>query len=168
MNTNDSIKMNNNRLGLSILKLGKKLPEWRLEPIFDSHVPKVEDYLGKPTILLFFSFGCPGCLGRAIPYANRLVFEHEDKIQVVGIHTNFEGRDFSVEQFKDGKERFYFRFPFYKDYNYDTSFLNFGAGGTPHWIVLDKEGRVVYSIFGSDPNNALLRLDYIISELLIT
>ena len=40
------------------------------------------------------------------------------------------------------------------------------AGGTPHWILVDESGAVVYSIFGSDPNNALLRLDLSMEELL--
>jgi hypothetical protein len=42
----------------------------------------------------------------------------------------------------------------------------YNAGGTPHWILVDKEGNLEYSIFGSDPNNALLRLDFKINELL--
>ena len=83
----------------------------------------------------------------------------------MGIHTNFEGIDFPTDRFKQAREEFYIRFPFFRDKNYDTTFLNYGAGGTPHWILVDKEGDVAYSIFGSDPNNALLRLDLKMSEL---
>ncbi len=155
----------NNRLQLSQINIGEDLPDWRLEKIFEDDVPTREDYLGAPLLILFFSLGCPGCLGRAIPYANRIVYENGDKIQVMGIHTNFEGVDYSLAQFAKAKEEFHFRFPFYKDYNFDTTFLNYGAGGTPHWILVDRNGKVVYSIFGSDPNNALLRLDYMIHEV---
>ncbi|MEM9921422.1 MAG: TlpA disulfide reductase family protein [Bacteroidota bacterium] len=157
--------MLNNRLGLSLVKIGEPLPDWSLESIFDEAVPSKESFLGKPLLILFFSLGCPGCLGRAIPYANRVVFEKGDGINVLGIHTNFEGVDFSKQRFESAREEFYIRFPFYKDINYDTTFLNYGAGGTPHWILVDKEGKVVYSIFGSDPNNALLRLEYVMNEL---
>ncbi len=158
--------MKNNRLVLSQLEIGKPLPEWKLENIFEEEeVPELQTYLGKPLLILFFSLGCPGCLGRAIPYANRIVYENGDNINVVGIHTNFEGIDFAKEKFTNAKEKFYFRFPFFKDFNYDTTFLNYGAGGTPHWVLVDKTGIVVYSIFGSAPNNALLRLDYMINEL---
>ena len=114
---------------------------------------------------MIFSLGCPGCLGRAIPYANRIVFEKEKEINVIGIHTNFEGVDFEDERFETAKKELYIRFPFYKDFNYDTTFLNYGAGGTPHWILTDKHAIVRYSIFGSDPNNALLRLDLKMREL---
>lgn len=156
--------MKNNRLVLSQIEIGEPLPEWKLENIFSEAVPNVKAFNGKPLLILFFSLGCPGCLGRAIPYANRIVYENEDKINVVGIHTNFEGVDFEKERFITAKEEFYIRFPFFKDFNYDTTFLNYGAGGTPHWVLVDKNGIVVYSIFGSAPNNALLRLDYMINE----
>ena len=156
----------NNRLGLNLIKLEEPLPGWSLEPIFDEAIPKVEDYIGKPLLILIFSLGCPGCVGRAVPFANRVVYEHGEAINVLGIHTNFEGVDFAKEKFQKAKEELYIRFPFYKDRNYNTTFLNYGAGGTPHWILTDKNGNVVYSIFGSAPNNALLRLDLKMKELL--
>ena len=158
--------MENNRLSLSQIEINSLIPDWSLESIFNDDVPTKNDFFGKPLLILFFSLGWPGCLGRAIPYANRVVYELKEKINVIGIHTNFEGIDFSLSQFEKAREDFYFRFPFYKDRNYDTTFLNYGAGGTPHWILVDKRGHVEYSIFGSDPNNALLRLDLKINELL--
>lgn len=157
--------LENNRLSLSQIELGRPLPEWSLEPIFGEAAPKVEAYKGKPLLILFFSLGCPGCVGRAVPFANRMVYENADRMNVIGIHTNFEGPEFSNERFAQAKDELFIRFPFYKDKNYDTTFLNYGAGGTPHWFLVDKDGNVVYSIFGSDPNNALLRLDLKISEL---
>lgn len=150
----------------SLIEIGKPIPNWHIEQIFDEAVPHVQDYKGKPLLILIFSFGCPGCLGRAVPFANNVVFENGDKINVVGIHTNFEGVDFNRNRFQKKKEELYIRFPFFKDKNYDTTFLKYGAGGTPHWVLVDKYGIVLYSIFGSDPNNALLRLTYKINESL--
>jgi len=158
--------LENNRLQLSQIELGQPLPEWSIDPIAAEEIPSVKDYLGKPLLILFFSLGCPGCLGRAIPYANRIIVENGDQLNIVGIHTNFEGIDFPTERFEKAKQDFYIRFPFFKDKNYDTTFLNYGAGGTPHWILVDENGQAIYSIFGSDPNNALLRLDLKINELL--
>lgn len=153
-------------MDISILRLEEKLPEWRIVPIFEEVIPKTSDFLGSPLLILFFSLGCSGCLGRAIPFANRVVYEKGNSIKVIGIHTNFEGVDFSIGQFQIAKEQYVIRFPFFKDYNFDTTFLDYGAGGTPHWILVDANGIVKYSIFGSDPNNALLRLDYKIDELI--
>lgn len=153
-----------NRLELSLVELGSPLPPWKLDSVAHEPIPEVEDFLGKPLLVLIFSLGCPGCLGRAIPYANRIIYEQGDKINVLGIHTNFETLDYTENQFVEAKEKFHIRFPFYKDFNYDTTFLMYGAGGTPHWLLVDEKGIVQYSIFGSDPNNALLRLDYMIGE----
>lgn len=159
--------MQNNRLNVNQTEIGKPLPQWHIEPIFEGDVaPLVEDYLGKPLLILFFSLGCPGCLGRAIPYANRMVYENGDQVNVIGIHTNFEGIDFPKAKFESAKAEFHIRFPFYRDKNYDTTFLNYGAGGTPHWFLIDTNGILEYSIFGSDPNNALLRLDLKFKEIL--
>ena len=113
-----------------------------------------------------FSLGCPGCIGRAIPFANRMAYENPEALQVLGIHTNFEGVDFTLEEFQQAKESLFIRFPIFKDQNFNTTFLNYEAGGTPHWLLVNKAGELVYSIFGSDPNNALLRLDLRIKELL--
>lgn len=158
---------NTNRLILNQVELGKPLPAWSLEPIFgEPQVPQLNDYLGKPLLLFFFSLGCPSCLGRALPYANRVVYENNEHIEVLGIHTNFEGVDVKRKRFEKAKEEFYIRFPIYKDKNFETTFLRYRAGGTPHWILVDKSGNVQYSIFGSDPNNALLRLDLKMAEVL--
>lgn len=153
-----------NRLDLSLLSVGAQLPDWSLEKIFEEESPQKEAFIGKPLLILFFSLGCPGCLGRAIPYANRIVHEMGDQMQVLGIHTNFESLNIPREKFAKAREDFAIRFPFFKDKNYDTTFLNYGAGGTPHWILVDKNNTVVYSIFGSDPNNALLRLELKMQE----
>lgn len=150
---------------MHILTFHQRLPEWSLEPIFDDKVPSTEDYRGKPLLVLIFSLGCPGCLGRAIPYANRIIVEHGDKMNVMGIHSGFNGADFSNEQFRAAREKFFIRFPFYKDQDYDTTFHRFKAGGTPHWVLTNDRLEVEYSIFGSDPNNALMRLDFKLDEV---
>lgn len=145
---------------------GKPIINWDIESIFGEPLPAVEDYLGKPLLILIFSLGCPGCLGRAIPFANSVVYNYGEEVNVAGIHTNFEGVDFDKEYFSKMKAELYIRFPFFKDKNFDNTFIKYGAGGTPHWVLVDKNGIVSYSIFGSDPDNALLRLGYKINELL--
>lgn len=156
----------NNPLDFSRPIPGQALPHWSIETIFDELAPTIHEFAGRPLLILLFSLGCPGCLGRAIPYANRIVVEQGEKIAVMGIHTNIEGVDFALDKFSRAKEEYYIRFPFFKDNNYNTTFWAYGAGGTPHWLLVDEQGIIAYSIFGSDPNNALLRLDLKIQELL--
>ena len=148
-----------------MITLNQPIPEWSIETIFGNDVPMNSDFFGKSTLILIFSLGCPGCLGRAIPFANRMVVENQDNLNVIGIHSNFEGVDFSLEKFQKAKDDFFIRFDFFKDKNFNTTFLDYGAGGTPHWLLVDEKGNLVYSIFGSDPNNALLRLDLKIKEV---
>lgn len=146
--------------------LNSIIKNWHIESLDQSVVRDVFSYAGKPLVILFFNLGCPGCKGRAIPYANWLNLEFKDQINVVGIHTNFEGVDFSDQELIDCKSEFYINFEYFRDANYNTTFIDYQAGGTPHWIITDKDLNVVYSIFGSDPNNALLRINLKIQELL--
>ena len=146
------------------MEIGQNVPDWKLDSIFGDTVPNIASFQGKPLLLLFFSLGCPGCKGRAIPYANKLIVENAN-VSIIGIHSNFQGGEYSILDFENAKEDFYIRFPFYKDSNDTDTFKLFGAGGAPHWILIDKDGKLNYSIFGSDLNNALLRLDLKIQEL---
>lgn len=148
------------------IEIEQALPNWELETIFGDKVPTVEDFKGKPLLILFFNLGCPGCKGRALPYANRIVVENGDDVNVIGIHTRFEGPEYKLSDFEKAKEEYYIRFPFYKDVDLMATFRKYQAGGTPHWLLIDAKGVLKFSIFGSDPNNALLRLDLRITELL--
>lgn len=145
-------------------QIGKKLPGWSLEPINGKSVPRTESFRGKPLVILFFYLGCPGCKGRAIPYANRLVYENGDWLNVVGIHTHFEGPDYTDEQIEAAKEEFHIRFPVFQDAGLATTYHDYRASGTPHWVLVDTDGTVTDSIFGSDPNRALLRIHYHVQQ----
>lgn len=146
-------------------QIGEKLPNWHLLKVFDQKVPVPEGFIGKPLIILFFSLTCPGCVGRAIPFANRIVYENGEFVNVLGIHTHFEGPETTDEILKKAKEDFFIRFPYFRDYGFASTFHLFEASGTPHWVIVDENGKVRDSIFGSDPNRALLKIDYLIEEL---
>ncbi|MCM5664176.1 TlpA family protein disulfide reductase [Galbibacter mesophilus] len=142
------------------------LKPFSLEALKKETTPTPETFLGKPLLILFFNLGCPGCVGRAVPFANKMKVEHGDKINILGIHSNFEGTELSDSEIINKMEELYARFPFFRDAGSMTTFKEYEAGGTPHWILADKNGVIVQSIFGSDPNRALLRLDFSIQELI--
>lgn len=146
------------------LQIGRPVPSWELESIFDDEIPTIDSFTGKPLLILFFYLDCPGCKGRAIPFANLLIYEKKG-IQVIGIHSRFEGQEFNATDLRNAKEEFNIRFPIFMDQNGKNTFEKYEAGGTPHWILLDKDGNLAYSIFGSAPNNALLKLELKIQEL---
>lgn len=144
--------------------LSNEIRPWHLEKLTDEKIPHYSEFKGRPLLILFFYIGCPGCTARAIPFANRMVYEHKSKINVLGIHSNFEGPEFSNEDIINTLNSLYVRFSVFKDLGLATTFHNYQAAGTPHWILVDKDSKVIQSIFGSDPNRALLRLDYAINE----
>jgi chromate reductase len=164
----DKIKKKFHRFNLmsgSDFEIGKPLPEWALESVFGDEVPKVADFKGKPLLILFFYMGCLGCKSRAIPFANRTVYEDKG-VQVLGIHTRFEGKSYTDEALKAAKEEYTIRFPFFRDKEHAQTFWKYQAPGTPHWVLIDENGIVNYALFGSEPNNALLRLDLKMAEIL--
>lgn len=148
------------------IKVGKMLPPWSLSTIFGDKIPDPDVLKGKPLLILIFHLGCRGCMGRAVPFANRMVYENGDRMHVMGIHTFSPGIQYTIEEFEEARESFYIRFPFFMDDTKRTTYQRYEALGTPHWVLTDENLIVRYVIFGSDPNNALLRLDYKIRELL--
>jgi len=150
---------------LQPLTEGSLLPEWSLLPIFDEPVPRVADFAGRPMLILFFNNDCPACKGRAFPYANQIVLKYPE-IQVIGIHTRFAGPDFDNEVLRPLKAQFHLRFPYYRDEEPAKTGWRYDAGGTPHWVLVNAEGIVVKSFFGSDPNRGLYWMDLAIEEMM--
>jgi thiol-disulfide isomerase/thioredoxin len=135
---------------------------WSIETLDGSSAPAMSDFLGHPLLILFFSVRCPGCKSRALPFSKEMARVFPD-LKVVGIHTKIDKADISKEQIEGIRQLFKIPYPIYKDQEKASSKL-LEAEGTPHWILIDREGKVDRSIFGSMPNS-LQRLDYSITEL---
>lgn len=131
-----------------------------------SETPQVSELRGKPLVLLLFNFGCPGCIYRAIPFMNELLKKHQNEINFLGVHTNHEGVDFSKEEIQKFQLEFKIEFLLYKDKNYNDFYYKYNAAGTPHWFIFNKELKLIYNMFGSDPDRGLQKLYYIIDEIL--
>lgn len=136
--------------------------EWQVTSMDGRNRPSLADYRGKYTLLLFFNLGCHGCMMRGLPLADDIARAYPE-LNVIGIHSNFRGSPYTVEQIQDEIEKRKLSFPVMLDDEHVTYDL-FQAGGTPHWILLDEAGRVQKSIFGSQPN-AQQRLTYGMMEL---
>lgn len=119
--------------------------------------------LGKPLLMLFFNIQCLGCVGRAVPLAYDYLKEFAN-LNVVGIHTSF-GKEIvtknDILNIFTSKE---LPFPIYFDIE-KTNYEKFECEGTPHWILIDKNGKVNRSIFGSQ-DGAQTRLIYALEELM--
>ncbi len=138
-------------------------PAWEVSALTPDAAESLAAYQGKPLLLLFWNIGCAGCTGRAIPATKRFAEQYPD-LQIVGLHTTFEGplgrnpNDIqAVVNYLD------VTYPILLDQGYAT-FDAYEAGGTPHWVLFDAEGRVSKSFFGSMPGS-MQRLEYALMEL---
>ncbi|MCB9282829.1 MAG: TlpA family protein disulfide reductase [Lewinellaceae bacterium] len=138
------------------------LPDWHIELPDGTPGPDLTQYHGKNLLILFYSMGCPGCLGRAIPFSLQLQKAYPD-LQLVAIHTHFERPRHTPEEIGQAALQLGVGYPVFLDKGLETASL-YQAEGTPHWVLVGKEGELLKSIFGSMPN-ALQRLDLSLMEL---
>jgi peroxiredoxin len=115
----------------------------------------------KVNLLLFYNTDCLGCTGRAIPFAYKLMKSHPDKLKLIVIHVDF-GRDISNAAILDIFRSKQSPFPIYRDQKAQL-YNAVQCEGTPHWLVLNDQGKITHSIFGSQ-ENAQLRLHYLLEE----
>ena len=149
------------------LEIGRMLPPWYLAPIGPDPspaVPEPADFGGRPLLVLFFSLRCLGCTARAVPFANRVVVERGDEVQVVGILTDDEEQR-PDEEAREAFERLHVRFPVFRDTGLAATAHAYEAAGTPHWVLAGPSGTAEASLFGSEPDRSLLRLGYYLDEL---
>lgn len=117
---------------------------------------------GKASLLLFYNNQCLGCTGRAIPYAYELQQDFPEA-QVIGIHSNFNGLQATKQEINEVFTSGESPFPIFND-NGRKLYDHFKAEGTPHWVLFNKEGKMINSVFGSQAN-AQNRLWYALNEL---
>lgn len=139
-----------------------KVEEITVKSLNGETVDLMEIYREKPLLLLFFNIQCLGCVGRAIPLAYDYLQEFKN-LNVVAIHTTF-GKETVIKDdilnIFTSKE---LPFPIYFDIE-KTNYEKFECEGTPHWILIDKKGCIIRSIFGSQ-DGAQTRLIYALEEL---
>ncbi len=115
------------------------------------------------TLALFYHTSCLGCTGRAIPLAYQLHQEHPE-LQVILIHSELGKREIPATEllnvFVDQKSPL----PIYRDVAH-VLYDKVQAEGTPHWILWNRQGIILKSIFGSQ-SNAQNRLYYTLLNLL--
>jgi len=90
--------------------------------------------------------------------------QHNPRIQVIGIHSNFGGTKTTKEAIKSIFTSGEVPFPIYMDENHQV-FDQFESAGTPQWILITHKGELFRSIFGSQ-DGAQNRLFYAIEELI--
>ena len=120
-------------------------------------------YNNQHLLHLLYNNSCLGCTGRAIPLAYK--FQQLFKwVQVIGIHSNFNSTRTTEEDIKSIFTLDKLPFPIYLDEMHKV-YDFFKSEGTPQWILINKEGTLYRSIFGSQ-SNAENRLYYALESLM--
>lgn len=127
---------------------------------------------GRPVLLHTFQMLCPGCVGHAIPQAQRIATMLRDTdLPVIGIHTVFEHHaamtPVSLAAFL---HEYRITFAVGVDQAADDgpiprTMAAYGFRGTPSLVLIDRTGSICYSSFGQEDDIALgVRIGILLSE----
>ena len=109
-------------------------------------------------ILYFFQDWCPGCHAHGFPTFVRLAGELSGKgVGLAAIQTVFEGSEVNTfDRLRENQRRYGLRVPFGHaaapaSANAMPAIMTaYRSGGTPWFVVIAPDGRVVYDGFGLD------------------
>jgi len=144
-----------------------KIGTWPTDFVWGEAIAE-PDELNKPVITMFFNLECPACVTRGIPFLKRLEKEFGDDLVVFVIHTSFGHKLFERGEVLPTLLHFsenFARLPFPVALDLDGKIAeSWQALGTPFWLVFNKKGELVRSIYGSQ-GGAQTRLEYLLEEL---
>ena len=122
--------------------VGQAAPDWTLSNIADETVQFPKDYLGAPTVVLFWATWCPYCAA-LMPYLEEIRIEYaESGVKILAL--NFK---------EDGDPVTHMRrlgFDFEVFLEADKVAQSYGARYSPGLYVVDGRGRVIYQRKSTD------------------
>lgn len=125
---------------------------------------KLADYAGKFKVLYCFQSWCPGCHSAGLPSLQKMVdaLAEDDKVAFLAIQSVFEGHESNTyEKMLEVQKKYDLHIPFGQDEgnagtgNIATTMRNYRTGGTPWFIFIDQDDRVVFNEFHLDPDKAI-------------
>ena len=132
-------------------------PEWAVSEWLNGDPGSLADQRGRVVLIDFFQLWCPGCRRFSIPLFQRWDEKYGDRddVLILSIHTVFEGHDQQTpERLREFIETWKITHPvgvdaYEKGDETPTTMRRYRTGGTPHVVIIDKTGRIVFSHFGS-------------------
>jgi len=129
----------------------------------------VSDYRGKIIVMLLFQHTCEACHKRAFPTLQDLIedFGDEEDVVFLAIQTPFEDfADNTIEKLEPTAEKFGLDIPMghlTKTPGFYSVNTAYKTGGTPWWVIIDREGTVEYDGFYLNPEVARENLEKMIA-----
>lgn len=140
----------------------EKIVELQIKTLDNVPIDLMKEYANSPLLIIFFNIRCLGCVGRAIPLAYKFMQEYEG-LKVAGIHVSFGNETVTKNDIINIFTTPELPFPIYFDVE-RNNYQKFECEGTPHWLLITKEGYLFRTFFGSQ-EGAQTRLMYALDEL---
>ncbi len=131
----------------------------KLSPSFN-----LSDNKSKFKVIYCFQSWCPGCHSIGLPALQEMTKELKERedIQFLAIQTVFEGKHANtLERLLEIQKEYDLQIPFGHDpgnENSDgisTTMRNYRTGGTPWFIFIDKQGKVIFNDFHLKTDKAI-------------
>ena len=125
---------------------------------------QLSDYKGKFKIIYGFQSWCPGCHSQGLPSLQRMVeaLKENDKIVFFAIQTVFEGFKANTKgKLLETQKKYDLAIPFGHDVgnektsNRSSTMFNYRTGGTPWFIFIDQNDRVVFNDYHLNVKGAI-------------
>lgn len=127
------------------------------------HSIKLADYEGKFKVIFCYQSWCPGCHSVGFPSLKKMVdaLKGNDKVVFLAIQTVFEGyKENTYDQISEMQKKYDLKIPFGHDAGDDdhsrSNFMtDYKTGGTPWFVLIDKNDRIVFADFHLNDENAI-------------
>ena len=149
-------------------------PDWQVSEWLNGDPGSLPDNKGRVVLIEFFQLWCPGCNRFSIPLFKswNQKYGKRDDVLVVSIHTVFEGHDYQtpsrLREFVADQEILH---PVGIDAypavgaELPVTMRRYRTGGTPHVVIVDKQGRLRFSHFGRfDPAEVEALIEELLAE----
>ena len=160
-------KIRNTPAGYGII--GQEAPELQVTQWVDANGVKMDpvyldDYKGKFKVLYCFQAWCPGCHSKGLPALKEMSdrFKDNEDIIFIAIQTVFEGSHANTyDRMLEIQKEYELSIPFGHDpgddssRNRSTTMANYKNGGTPWFIFIDENDKVVFNNFHFDTDKAI-------------
>lgn len=148
---------------------GQKAPEWNVQRWVDGKGNPIEpihlsDYKNKFKVVYCFQSWCPGCHSIGLPSLQAMTeaLKDNDKVQFLAIQTVFEGESSNTyEKMIEVQKKYQLEIPFGQDNGDNTTqnisniMYHYRTGGTPWFIFIDQEDRVLFNDYHLNTEKAI-------------
>jgi hypothetical protein len=132
-------------------------PDWDVREWIHGDPGSITRQRDKVVLIEFFQLWCPGSNSFSIPLFNRWeeIYGQREDVVIVSIHSVFEGHEYQTEErLREFLERNGIdRMVGIDNYaapgdEVPITMKRFGALGTPHVVIVGKDGKIHFSAFG--------------------